>query len=53
MEAEKTDFVSIPTQNKERVTEPDSQTRDAAVSRTAFRVDPDGNDPTLHNRYIP
>ena len=53
MDAENTDLISIPTQNTGRATGPNSQTQDATVSQTAFRVSPDGNNPTLHNRYIP
>ena len=53
MEVEKTDFVSIPTQDKERAQEFDGETRDAGVCRTTFFVGPDGNDLMLHNRYAP
>ena len=53
MEVEKTDFVSIPTQDKERAQEFDGETRDPGVCRMAFLVGPDGNDLMLHNRYAP
>ena len=51
MEVEETDFVSIPTLDKERTQESDGETRDAGVCRTAFFVGPDGNDLMLHHRY--
>ena len=53
MEVEKTDFVSIPTLDKERAQESDGETRDAGVCRMAFFVGPDGNDLMLHHRYVP
>ena len=49
----KLDFVSTPTQDKERAQEFDGETRDAGVCRTTFFVGPDGNDLMLHNRYAP
>ena len=49
----KLDFVSTPTQDKERAQEFDGETRDAGVCRMAFFVGPDGNDLMLHNRYAP
>ena len=53
MEIEKTDFVSMPTQDKERAQEFDGETRDAGVCRMAFFAGPDDNDLMLHRRYAP
>ena len=49
----KPDFVSTPTQDKERAKEFDGEIMDTTVCRTAFFVGPDGNDLMLHNRYAP
>ena len=53
MEAEKTDVVSIPTQNKERANECDGEIMDTTVCRIAFFAGRDGNDLMLHNRCAP
>ena len=49
----KPDFVSTPTQDKERAQEFDGGTRDEGVCRMAFFVGLDGNELMLHHRYAP
>ena len=49
----KLDFVSTPTQNKERAREFDGETRNPGVCHMTHFSDPDGNVFMLHRRYAP
>jgi hypothetical protein len=53
IEVERTDFVPLATQDKERALEFYGETLDTGVCHMAFFSDPDGNALMLHRRYAP
>jgi hypothetical protein len=50
---ERTDFVPIATQDKERALKFYGETLDTGACHMAFLSDPDGNGLMLHRRYAP